>query len=101
MSAGMNKHRKYLRPTDHSTDLCDWDIPRDVEVKSHDLVDLLLQLSLDLREEVGFDAVEKEVVLPRLVQLVHLLVEVVVHARDGLHLRRHRVQAVVHTLEET
>lgn len=58
-------------------------------------MDLLLQLRRDLREEVRPDSVEQEVVLPRLVDLVHLLVQVVVHARDGVDLRRQPVDFLV------
>jgi hypothetical protein len=46
------------------------------------------------------DSVEEEVVLPRLVKLVHLLVEVVVHPGDGVHLGLHLREFVVHASKE-
>ena len=58
-------------------------------------MNFLFQLGRNFRQKVRPDSVEEEIVFAGLVDLVHLLVQVVVHARDGVDLRRQLVHLLV------
>ena len=58
-------------------------------------MNLLFELGGNFRQEVRPDSVEEKIVFPGLVDLVHLLVKVVVHASDRVDLRRQLVDLFV------
>ena len=58
-------------------------------------MNLLFKLRRNFGKEIRFDSVEEKIVLPGLVDLMHLLVQVVVHARDGVDLRRQAINLLV------
>ena len=66
-----------------------------LKLDPENFMNLLFKLRRNFGKEIRFDSVEEEIVLPGLVDLVHLLVQVVVHARDGVDLRRQAINLFV------
>ncbi len=54
------KSRSHLWTANHSRDLGYGDFPGDLKAGLHDLVDLVLKLGVDLREEVGLKTYQKD-----------------------------------------
>ena len=66
-----------------------------LELNPENFMNFLLKLGRNFRQEVRPDSVEEEIVFAGLVDLVHLLVQVVVHPRDGVDLRRQLVHLLI------
>ena len=66
-----------------------------LELNPENFMNFLFKLGRNFRQKVRPDSVEEQIVFAGLVDLVHLLVQVVVHARDGVDLRRQLVYLLV------